>query len=117
MPVQSHNYLNLNQAAAVCPNSPRPGEKSNNLHSSTIWRWCRKGVKATSGDMVKLRHVRIGGKIHTTKQWLDDFFESLAAADMDHFDREPVKTGTLSASRRRHERDDAELVQRLGAAS
>ena len=46
------------------------------LHSSTLWRWCRRGVKG-----VKLEYRRFGRRICTTTAALDRFARRLAAAD------------------------------------
>jgi len=71
-------YLSLSQAAKVAPGRPS---------SSAIWRWCRRGVLARSGERIKLRHVRAGGKIYTTDAWVREFGERLAAADEAYFER------------------------------
>jgi len=47
--------------------------------ANCIWRWCRKGVLSRAGKRVRLRHVRIGGKIFTEAEWLNEFGQSLAA--------------------------------------
>lgn len=71
------NYLNLTEAARAIPGR---------LHSSTLWRWCRKGVRARSGERVRLQHVRLGGRVLTTRDWLDDFGRQLALADTAYFE-------------------------------
>jgi hypothetical protein len=43
---------------------------------STIWRWCRKGVRGTH-----LEYARLGGRIVTTTRAINDFVNALAAAD------------------------------------
>lgn len=71
-------YLTLSQAAALLPG-----------HSSgSLWRWCRKGVEARSGGRVRLRHVRLGGRLYTRADWVDAFGAELAAADEGHFAEE-----------------------------
>jgi len=54
----------------------------------SVWRWCRRGVKSRCGNRIKLRHVRVGGKIFTTEAWLDEFFKATAESDAAHFDVE-----------------------------
>jgi hypothetical protein len=71
--------LTLGQASRVSP-----GRTSTN----TIWRWARKGVVARSGERIRLEHLRLGGKIFTTEQWMQDFGRKLATADAAHFDRQ-----------------------------
>ena len=72
------NLLSLSQAAKVVPGRPS---------SNCLWRWCRRGVLSRSGERVYLRHVRVGGKVFTGKQWLDDFGQALAEADVAYFRR------------------------------
>ncbi len=71
-------HITLTQAAKLAPGRPTP---------NCVWRWCREGVKAASGDRVRLRHTRFGSRIFTTRQWLNDFGRALAEADAAHFDR------------------------------
>ncbi len=51
----------------------------------TVWTWCRYGLKARNGEIVRLKHVRIGHRLYTRLEWLDEFFEALAAADVAHY--------------------------------
>ena len=43
---------------------------------STLWRWCRKGIRG-----VKLDYVRVGRNIATSNEALGRFFVALAEAD------------------------------------
>lgn len=70
-------HLTLAQAAKLAPGRPS---------ANCVWRWCREGVKAASGQRVRLKHVRFGSRIYTTRQWLNDFGLALAEADAAHFD-------------------------------
>lgn len=70
-------YLTLGKAA-----QESPGRQSANC----IWRWARKGVLARTGERVRLQHVRVGGKIYTTREWLAEFGRRLAEADTSYFD-------------------------------
>lgn len=69
--------LTLSQAARIAPGSPSP---------NCVWRWCRRGVIARSGERIRLQHVRIGGKLFTTARWLDEFGRRLADADAAYFE-------------------------------
>jgi len=114
-------HITLTQAAKLAPGRPTP---------NCVWRWCREGVKAASGERVRLKHTRFGSRIFTTRQWLNDFGQALAEADAAHFDRtkelatrqraKPLSTkrntrqprrGTNACSdaQRRHERAMQEL--------
>ena len=74
-------YLTMAEAAKRCPGHP---------HCATVWRWCRKGVRARNGERVRLRHCRVGGRVFTTTEYLTSFFDEVAQADMEHFDAVPV---------------------------
>ena len=45
-------------------------------HVSTMWRWCRKGVRG-----VHLEHVRLGHRICTSNEALSRFVNALAEVD------------------------------------
>jgi hypothetical protein len=70
------------------------------VNTSTVWRWCRKGVLARSGRRVFLRHSRLGGRIYVTQDWIDAFGQALADEDAQHFaarDEVPAWRGTSPA--------------------
>ena len=46
------------------------------IHVSTLWRWCRKGLRG-----IRLEYVKVGRKIMVTPQGLERFFNALAQAD------------------------------------
>ena len=73
-------YLTMAQAARIAPNKPSP---------QTPWRWARQGVKARSGEWVRLRCARVGGRVYTTAEWLHQFFDDLAEADAVGFRQPP----------------------------
>lgn len=70
------NFLNMAQAARLCPGQPHP---------SAVWRWARRGIKSRAGGRVYLDHVRVGGEIFVTQDALDKFFVELAVSDRPHF--------------------------------
>lgn len=72
----SKDALTLTEAAAL-PNTP---------DRSSMWRWCRIGVKAANGKTIRLQHSRLGGRIFTTIEAIETFASELAAADCEHFD-------------------------------
>lgn len=64
------DLLTLNEAAkALQMNGSRP-------HLSTIWRWCRVGIKG-----IRLDYARVGRRIVTSPDALSRFMNELAAAD------------------------------------
>ncbi len=70
-------YLTLSQAAQLLPGRPS---------ACAVWRWGRKGIKARGGERVKLQHIRLGGRVYTRSDWLEEFGKRLAEADVAHFD-------------------------------
>lgn len=79
----AEEHITLSQAAKLAPGRPSP---------NCVWRWCREGVKAASGQRVRLKHVRFGSRIYTTRQWLNAFGLALAEADAAHFERDERPT-------------------------
>lgn len=77
--METPEYITLTEAAKRCPSRPS---------ISAIWRWCRRGLKSRSGRRVRLQHVRVGGRIFTTEEYMHRFFGELAASDAEYFDRE-----------------------------
>lgn len=69
--------VTLSQAARLAPGRPSP---------NCVWRWCRRGVLARTGERVRLEHVRLGGRLYTTPRWLEAFGRRLAEADAAYFD-------------------------------
>jgi len=69
--------ITLTEAAKITPGRPS---------TNCLWRWCRRGVLSRGGERIRLEHRRIGGKIFTARDWLDEFGRKLAEADTQHFD-------------------------------
>ncbi len=69
--IENEQLLTLTEATKVLPrlNGRQPA-------ISTLWRWCRKGVRG-----VRLEYVRIGRNIATSREALGRFFNALARAD------------------------------------
>jgi hypothetical protein len=53
---------------------PRVGGKR--VHVSTLWRWCRKGLRG-----VNLEYLRVGSRIATSHEAMKRFFEALTQLD------------------------------------
>ena len=70
------------------------------LDVSTLWRWCRKGVRG-----VCLEYCRLGNRIVTSRESLARFAQRLADADASPIEREaarchaPVTKGRTPAQR------------------
>lgn len=79
------------------------------IHPATVTRWCVKGVKLPDGRRVRLEHVRVGGKLVTTKGALVRFFAAQTATVSD-----VAHPHTPSDRRRAADRAAAEL-EAMGA--
>lgn len=76
------NHITLAQAANLSPGRPS---------SNAIWRWCRTGLKARSGERIRLDHIRAGGRLFTCEADLAAFFKRLADADRIYFEPTPTE--------------------------
>ncbi len=56
--------ITLTEATKITPGRPS---------TNCLWRWCRRGVLSRGGERVRLEHQRIGGKIFTAPDWLEEF--------------------------------------------
>jgi hypothetical protein len=81
------DHITLTDACKIAPGRPS---------TNCMWRWCRRGVIARSGQRVKLQHIRIGGKLYTTAHWVSEFGQRLAEADARYFDREEAAEAELN---------------------
>jgi hypothetical protein len=69
--VQTESIVSLTEATKLLPR--RNGKRA---AISTVWRWCRKGIKG-----VRLEYIRVGRNIATSREALNRFYEALAQAD------------------------------------
>lgn len=90
-----NEHLTLPQAAKIAPGRPS---------ANCVWRWCREGVKSRSGERVRLKHIRVGGRIYTTREWIETFGVELADADAQHFERSDEPAPPTCRSRRNRQR-------------
>ncbi len=68
----SQGFLTLSQASKILPRN-----NGRRIHSSTLWRWARRGCKG-----VHLHYVRVGRSIMVTEDGLHRFFTELAKLDV-----------------------------------
>lgn len=101
------HYLSLTDVAKVAPGRPS---------TNAVWRWCRRGVLSRDGERVRLKHVRVGGQIFTTAQWLDDFGSKLAESDALYFDLADAAQRARQAQRPRRSRAPSTFEQQRRAA-
>ncbi len=71
-----------------------PRRNGKRVNTSTIWRWCRKGVRG-----VHLKYAKIGRNIVVSPSDLHAFFETLAEADS--ADQSPTTATRKRKPRRR----------------
>ena len=103
--IQNETPISLTEAARVIP--PIDGKRP---HVSTLWRWCRKGVRG-----VQLDYVRLGHRVCTSEPALARFAHRLAEADgnpVSSPSKSRSKTKTASRRQRRPaiQRAEAELA-------
>jgi len=105
MAIDIHNetVLSLTEATKVLPrlNGKRPS-------ISTLWRWCRKGLRG-----VRLEYIRLGRSIATSEEALNRFFEALAEADEVPVENRPAASARpqrANPSRRQASLDAADKV-------
>lgn len=66
-------FVSLAEAARLLPGRP---------HAASLWRWARLGVSTHSGERVRLRVGRLGRKLVTRPEWLSEFSQRCAEADL-----------------------------------
>lgn len=106
--IQSDAFLTLSQAAKIAPGRPS---------TNCMWRWCRRGVLSRSGHRVRLRHMRIGGKIFVAPAWIDDFGRALAEADAAYFDAKDEAAASVPHRSREYDAPTRPKRRRQTAAS
>ena len=79
------------------------------IHPTTVARWCLKGIKIRSGVVARLDHIRVGGRLLTSRQaitrWLAVQTETTATEDI----------GPRTPAQRNRAADQAaEELERLG---
>jgi len=99
--------MTLGEAANACPKR---------TSANSLWRWARRGLKARNGERIHLRHLRVGGMIFIPADGLEEFFNALATADIEHFDKpntpEPTPAKNKGGARSAHQQAKALLAAR-----
>ncbi len=70
------NMVTIGEFAKLVPGDPAP---------STIWRWCRKGIKTRNGQQVRLPHQRVGKRLFVDASKASEFFKEIADQDVAYF--------------------------------
>ena len=105
MSILEENVISLHEAAAVFPGR-QPGKK---LAFSTVWRWALKGIRAATGETVRLEAARLGARWVTSKEAIHRFSAALTPSIGG---AEPLPTRTPTARQRAADR----AAERLEAA-
>ena len=79
--LQNEQVLSLTDASKALPKID--GKR---LHVSTLWRWCRKGIRG-----IQLDYVRLGHRVCTSVEALSRFTQQLAESDGQH---KPAQSST-----------------------
>ena len=90
-------------AAARC----LPAVDGKKPHTSTLWRWCRRGIHG-----IRLEYAKIGGRIVTSPKALNEFAAALAAADITPFDTPSVSPPPIRARCEAQRSGDIEHARR-----
>jgi hypothetical protein len=99
--MSKETVFGLCEAAKYVPRtSNRP------VHHSTIWRWCRVGIRG-----VKVEHLMVGSRCVTSREALNRFFQKLselppASAEPDDLSP-PLRASKRTPARRRSDVDRA----------
>lgn len=97
--------LTLAHAARRFP----PARLGRPVNSSTIWRWCRKGVRVEGIGIVRLECVRVSGRWLTSEEAISRFVARQTPAA----EQTMARSRTLGQRRRASERAAREL-DRIG---
>jgi hypothetical protein len=58
---------------------PRTNRTGNPVHPSVVFRWIKRGIKAGDGTIVRLKAIKAGSRLCTTREAVDRFFDDLTA--------------------------------------
>ncbi len=88
---------------------PRIGRRK--VHTSTIYRWCRRGIRG-----VHLEYVRVGHRMATSSEALTRFFNRLAEADKQIRPENPARSPRVSPTTAERARQITEAERKLDEA-
>lgn len=104
--IVTDSVISLAEAAKLIPriDGKRP-------HTSTLWRWCRRGIGG-----VCLEHIRIGHRVCTTTSALNQFVQQLAQVDRVPRHQTQLRTHPLRRTQKQRESDILRARQELQKA-
>ena len=88
-----------------------PLQAGKRIHPATLTRWYHRGLNG-----VRLRCVRVGSRIHTTRAWLEDFASQLAQLDDGVANERAATARPKPRTSRQRERDIARAEKTLAAS-
>lgn len=102
MVTSGETLITFSQAAKRFPGAG--GRES--VNHATVWRWARKGCRASNGQIVRLRVSRAGSRWFTSHQAIDEFISALSEIDGGN----DAVLASPAARRRDAEQADRELT-------
>ena len=100
----AETLLTLHQAARLLP----PARQGRPVNASTVWRWCRKGVRVPGVGIVRLECVRISGRFLTSREAIARFAARQTPSAL------PAAQLRTPTQRRRASEQAARQLDRLG---
>lgn len=74
--VFSETVVSFNEATKKLPKTTR----NKTIHISTMHRWVQRGLRSRDGMVIRLECVKVGGRICTSLEALERFFERLTGS-------------------------------------
>jgi hypothetical protein len=105
MSLLDENLIGLRQAAQSLP----PGRSDRPVNASTLFRWCRDGVRSPRGELVRLECCRLGGRWLTSLEAISRFSQRLTP---DFSKTIPMPRST--ANRKRHQEAVSRKLDEIG---
>src|SRR5947209_2266700 len=104
--IRSGHGLTLAQAGRLFPAARG---NATGVHSSSVWKWSRRGSTGPGGEKVRLEAVRVGGRWLTSSQAIDRFVRALTG------EAAPISPPRSPTTRRQQSEADAKELEAMGA--
>jgi len=85
IPTTEYDTMNATLMTLSEASKELPKFNGKRIHVSTLWRWCRKGIRG-----VCLEYVKVGRKVMVSPEGLNRFFTALAQADAEQTQKNAV---------------------------
>jgi Protein of unknown function (DUF1580) len=106
--LMGEGLITLAEAAAHFPGARGAAR----VNPSTLFRWCKKGTRASDGRVVRLEFVRAGCRLLTSKPALSRYLAALSTACTSGI---PVTAVRTPAERARRAAEAADALRKIGA--